>query len=119
MKTASFVAILLAIKVFMADLCIWQASGLAGIHNASLYISLRNGERNHFEENTKFQLGPLSRQLSRQSGKSNSKQIAEVYSFSLSLSGRAPLFIFSPLPIDFHSVFRDRSRRGQVLQKLR
>jgi hypothetical protein len=63
----------------MADLCIWQASGLAGIHNASLYISLKNGGRNHFEEDTKFKLCPLS---ARWEIELNSKQIVTVYFLS-------------------------------------
>ena len=86
MKTASFVAILLAIKVFMADLCIWQASGLAGIHNASLYISLRNGERNHFEENTKIPALVRSREAGSSWEFENQSRLLKFTRFSLFLS---------------------------------
>jgi hypothetical protein len=67
----------------MADLCIWQASGPAGIHNASLYISLRNGEELTSKKILNSSFVPLS---ARWEIELNSKQIAySLLSLPLSL----------------------------------
>ena len=122
MKTASFVAILLAIKVFMADLCIWQASGLAGIHNASLYISWRTGER---ITSRKILNSSLVRSLDSSLDKAGNRIQSRLLKFTLSpfLSQVGHLYLFSLLFLltstPCFEIGQGEETRGQVLQKLR